>query len=86
MISADPGNRPGCHEEWFLSSNKLFKEGESRLSTLVDYGFMRVWNLLNSLSNDDGEYLGGDSSESERKVRWLYALPIKNVINVSDRC
>lgn len=67
MISADPGNRPGCHE-WFLSSSKLFQEGESRLSTLVDYNFMRVWNLLISLSNDDGEYLGGDSSESERKV------------------
>lgn len=67
MISADPGNHSGCHK-WFLSSNKLFHEGESRLSTLVDYDFMRVWNLLNSLSNDDGEYLDGDSSESERKV------------------
>lgn len=57
MIGAGPGKRPACHQ-WFLSSNEMVQEGESRLPAYVECGFIRAFDLLVPESDSAGNYRG----------------------------
>lgn len=84
MIGAGPGKRPACHQ-WFLSSNEMVQEGESRLPAYVECGFIRAFDLLVPESDSAGNYRGRDISHPEHEVLWLYALLLRDFWKVPGK-